>query len=262
MSRPTDVRIDSHLIRERDALVVYGDFRFLLQDLDLHLLSQGVQHDAFTRHVLADGLTALGLHLSSRPPDEYVGWTVSIQKPLMNLFFTGSLDSGCIVGRAFLEGVEPRQDNTFISQTNRGFGDAQLSSVSVQSVDLFEMVEEFYRQSEQKEARYFHEEPAVALLVALPGADLEWIGSVGTREVFSLPGSAQVEHLATRHLSFRCGCDRNKIAGILVGAYGASPETLFSQDAEIEVECPRCAGKITVTREEYDRILNEVKDSN
>lgn len=253
MNAANEVLLETHLIRGRDTLVVYASFCPLLEDLDFHLLSLGIQHDALTRQILGDGLTALGLHLATRPVEEYVGWTVSIQKPMMNLFFTGTADTGCIVGRAFLDGVEPRPDNVFISQSKRDVGEPQLSNISVAGIDVFAMVEQFYEQSEQKVGRFFHRELDHAFLLSLPGAKREWLEQVETDEVFEQRACSRVEHLSTRPLHFRCGCD----AGILVGAHGRSPEALFSEDREVEVECPRCAATILVNREDYENLLRE-----
>jgi molecular chaperone Hsp33 len=248
-------QVRCYLVRPRETLLILGDLSPVVHDLDLHILSCGLTYEPLVRQLIADGLLALSLHLVSRPPDEYVGWTVSIQElePAVNLFFTGSAGAGHAVGRAFLENIEPRDESVFFCQAKRREGEPQLSSVAVSGIDLYGMVEQFYEKSEQKLARYFHREERVALVLALPNADREWIRALGVEQVFGLPESAGVNLLSERRLIFRCGCDREKIAGVLVGAYGSHPEALFSSEEEVIVECPRCAAQYSIRRDDYER---------
>ena len=241
-----------YLIREHDVLAFYGDFRPLGVDLDLHILSCGLQYDPLARQLLLDGLIALALHLCARPAGEHVGWTVSIQRPAMNLFFTGDASETTVVGRVFLGGVEPRSHNVLISQTTSVHSEARRSSVDVEGIDIFAMVERYYRQSEQRPARFFASEAQSALVLGLPDADGRWIANLSDREVFRLPSRGE-GLLSRRRVSLRCGCDRLKITNALVGIYGGMTDDLFRSDPAVEVECPRCGARVVVTRGDYDR---------
>jgi molecular chaperone Hsp33 len=171
----------------------------------------------------------------------------------MNLFFTGDFDAGTVIGRAFLEGIEPRPENVLISQLRTSHGEVRTSSVSVRGIDIFAMVERYYAQSEQRLARFLHLESRAVLILGLPHADVRWIRSLQPEAAFRLPRRRSVKLLARRRILLRCGCDREKIAGVLVGVYGPAPEALFSQDSSVEVDCPRCGARLTVTRTDYER---------
>jgi hypothetical protein len=96
---PDRSRFLSYFDRDHDVLLSVGDPRAIHRDLELHLLAIGVEHDAETLQLLKDGLAALALYMVSRPRFEAFGWTFSFQEPPLNLFFTGSVDDGKIVGR-------------------------------------------------------------------------------------------------------------------------------------------------------------------
>jgi molecular chaperone Hsp33 len=251
---PHTTEVESYLVRRRDALAVYGDFRPLLRDLELHSLAWELHYDPLVLQLLADGLTALGLHLASLPPNQFVGWTVSIQEPPVNLFFAGDSGSGAVVGRAFLEGVEPRPENLFVAQLKSPDSEPRRSTVPVDGIDIYGMVEHYYTRSEQRLARFLHDGPRAVLILALPQADAAWIRSLAPEAAFQLPREREVKLLARRHLTWRCGCDREKLANVLVGAYGSAPEALFKEEERVEVECPRCGALLAVSRDEYERV--------
>src|SRR2546427_970759 len=144
-----------YLNRKRDVFLSFGDSRPIHRDLDLHLLSIGVSHDAFVLKLLKDGLSALALYQVSLPRFETFGWTISLQDPRVNLFFTGSARESAVVARAFLEGVQPASKNLFFTQVSRPFGELQTSSVEVEGTDVFSIVEQYAMKSDQQLIRYF-----------------------------------------------------------------------------------------------------------
>ncbi|HLU49993.1 MAG TPA: hypothetical protein VK116_17965, partial [Planctomycetota bacterium] len=122
----------SYLVRDREVVATLTDFTPVIREMELHFLTLGVQYDPFVFQLLTDGITALALHLSSRPLDEHTAWTVSIQNPWpVNLFFAGSSRFESVVARAFLENVRERDRNVFVSQTRREFGKEQTSYIDV-----------------------------------------------------------------------------------------------------------------------------------
>jgi hypothetical protein len=247
-------RLKKYLLADREAVVVLGDFSPLIEDLDLHILSCGLNYDGFVRQLLADGVSALALHLTLRPRDEYVGWTVSIQKPEpLNLFFTGNSGSSSVAGRAFLEGVEPRDENVFVAQVKRGLGELRASTVAVEGVDLYGMVEAYYEQSEQNLARFFHRSQGpVAMVAALPDADPDWLRGLDGEAVFAVPSLDQAKLLAAWDFSFRCGCDASKVGLDLFGLTRGHPELLFASEDEVTVDCRRCGASYRFTRRDYE----------
>ncbi len=252
MTIPNATSVESFLLPDRDVLALFGDFAPLQRDLELHLVSNGITYDPFVRTLLSDGLIALGLHVASRPVDEHVGWTVSIQDPLLNLFFAGSSSTESLVGRAFVheEEIKVRDTNLFVCESKREHGDRQESYIEVSGLDVFAMAEKFYRESEQKLGRFFHGDGEVGLLVTLPDAEGDWLPSTTAEEVFELRKEKKMRFLATRKFIFGCGCNGQKIGASLATIYGENLDELFGEDERLEVECPRCGSSIGLTRED------------
>ncbi len=241
--------------RRRNALLAIGDPSPLHRDLDLHLLSTGIRHDDLTLHLLRDGLSALACYLVSRPRFESFGWTIGIQKPPLNLFFTGSATERTVVGRAFRGAVKRAPRNVFISQTTRPFVGVQTSKVEVEGIDIFAMVEQFCRRSDQQPGRYFHVgDPRVAFLLSLPDVEAPWFCSVGASEAFALEKGIDSKLVSEQTVGFRCGCDIDCIARVVAEVYRENPGELFRGESSIEAECPRCGAKHTVTRERFQAV--------
>ena len=57
------------------------------------------------------------------------------------------------------------------------------------------------------------------------------------------------KQLETRRFRFHCGCNLQKILPVLA-AWREKPDELFTNDDTIIVQCPRCAKKYTVTRQD------------
>lgn len=149
--------ITSYIATSRDALIVAGDLRPLHRDLDLHILSLDSRPDGLILSLLRDGLAALALYMCSRPKFESLGWTINLQRPLLNLFFTGSPRDGTVVGRAFTRDVERAESGRFFVQAKRPFGEPQTSAVPAEGVDIYSMVERLCAQSDQLPGRFFHD---------------------------------------------------------------------------------------------------------
>jgi molecular chaperone Hsp33 len=240
------------LIRGHDVVAYLGDFRPLVEDFELHLMSYSLEVDPFARQLVADGLAALGLHMLSRRRDEHVAWTISVQEPPVNLFFTADVGASTLVGRAFLDGVEPYEHNLFFSEVKIGNGAPTRSTISVDGVDVFNIVEKYYERSEQRPSRFFQRENDVLMMQSLPDTDLEWLAELDGSKAFALLEEEQTEFLETRKLRWRCGCDKRKILGILASLYRDSPDQLFGADEAVYAQCPRCGSQFIVGREEFD----------
>jgi molecular chaperone Hsp33 len=238
-----------YLDRSRDVSLAYGDPAPLHRDLDLHLLANGIAYDDFTRNGVRDGLSALALIIVSRPRFATFGWTLSLQAPARNFFWTGSASEGTVVGRAFLENVQESPRNLFFVQTSRTFGDLQTSSVEVEGTGVFSIVEQFCERSDQQPARFFNRGDRVALLTVFPDGDREWVRAAGAPEIFEREGTEDLKLIGEKEIVFRCGCDRDRIASILATLYRDAEEDLFQGDGEVEAECPRCGAKHVISRE-------------
>lgn len=249
---PEGMVLRGHIDLQRNVLIAEGDPRPLHRELEFHLLSIGVKHDPLTTQLLSDGLGAMALYMLARPRFATFGWTVSLREPPLALFFTGSLTERRVIARAFLENVTATPRNLFYAQTSRPFSPLQCSTVEVDGIDIFAMVEKYSRQSDQQPARYFHEDDGrAAILLELPDADRTWFADVEGPELFALADSRSLKRIAETEILLRCGCDTAKIARVIADANGGQLDALFENDEALEVECPRCGTQHQIRREHF-----------
>lgn len=254
-ARANDSGFTSVLVPDHDVLLVEADSTQLSQDLDLHILSCGLKYDPLVRQLLEDGLLALAFHILTRPGEETVGWTISLQKPALNLFFTGHAAEGYVAGRGFAGGVRRREQNLFLAQVSRPRNTPRLSTLSVEGLDIFAMVEAYYERSEQRPARFFHQNRRIIFGQPLPGADPAWLAALQSPTAFELAKADSSRVLCRRHVSFTCGCNTERILEVVSKVYGKDSSTLFGVDPAVHIECPRCAAGYRLPREEYEKYV-------
>ena len=252
------IEIRCYFVRERNALLVRGDFSPIYTDFYLHLMQQQIRYEDGLDDWLKDGLAALTLHLASRPRNEAVAWTLSWQKPLQNLFVTGSNIHGNITGRVFTKDVRKRNENLFVSQVMREGEEARQSMITVDQPNLFSVAETFYEQSEQRRARYFaHGEEDFVLVTAQPECDLEWLESLTDESIRNIDETETLSLLEKREFRFNCGCSIEKIFPIIAGMNKVSLDEMFGGDETIAASCPRCGARYTVTREALEAYIEQ-----
>lgn len=253
-----NARFRSCLDRQRNALITRGSARPLRRDLELHLFSIGVEQDPEPLQLLGDGLAAMALYMLSRPRFDHFGWTIHLESPFINLFVAGSVRDRTVVGRAFTEGVHPSGRNLFYCQTSRPFGDLHTSSVEVQGSDIFRILEQYCRDSDQQPVRLFRgSDGEVLLLAAFPEVEEEWFHVVDGAELFERALDDRLKLIADVEVAFSCGCDLERIVKLVADLYRDEPEDLFRGDPLVEVECPRCGTLHRVARQQFDAALED-----
>lgn len=250
------LEIRTSFVRNRNALVARADLSELYVDYYLHLAANGLkpapQHDAMFKRALAGFV----LHAASRPRDELTAWTMNFQTPPVNLFLTGDNETGTATGRIFAENVRELPENVFYSDVVRGREPKRRSAVSFTGADPLIAVEKFYAQSEQRLARYFQTgEEEFALVTEHPDCDLGWLRSLTTEQVKDLDKSETLSLLETRVVRWHCGCNQARMLEVLAPAMRSDPAELFGADEKIEIRCPRCAARYTVTREAMEAFV-------
>ncbi len=255
-AEPVEVRC--YFVRERNALLVRGDFSPVYTDFYLHLMQQQIRYEDGLDDWLKDGLAALTLHLASRPWNESVAWTLSWQKPLQNLFVTGSNIHGNVTGRVFTRDVRERDKNLFVSQVSREGEEPRQSMITVDQPNLFAVAESFYEQSEQRRARYFaHGEEDFVLVTAQPECDMEWLESLTDESILTIDQTETLSLLEKREYRFGCGCNIEKIFPIIAGMDKVSLDDMFAGDETLAASCPRCGARYTVTREALEAYIEQ-----
>jgi molecular chaperone Hsp33 len=254
------LEVRTYYVRNRNAMVARADFGDLFVDYYLHLSANQIQvspeHDEMFKRALA----AFTLHCGSRPWNEMIAWTINFQQPLVNLFLTGDNDTGAITGRVFSENVKEGPHNLFFSDIVRGTQPKRRSMVTFDGSDPIAAVEKFYTQSEQRGAKYFQlAEEEWVMVTEHPDCDLEWFNSLTTDKLRTLDSSDTLVLLERRIHRWHCGCNQDRMMEVLAPTMKHDPDALFGDDAKIEIRCPRCGARHTVTREAMEAFVSAKK---
>lgn len=244
------LEVNTHFVRQRNALVARADLGVLFVDYYLHLSQHGIkpapEHDALFKRALA----AFVLHTASRPRNELTAWTINFQEPRVNLFLTGDNELGTVAGRIFDENVKELPENIFYADVVRGRAEKRRSAVTFTGADPIVAAEKFYQQSEQRLARYFQiGEEEWAMVSEHPDCDLAWLEALTPEAMRDLAKHETLGFLEKRVCRWHCGCNQAKLMEVLAPAMRTDPSGLFGDDEKIEIRCPRCAGRYTLTRE-------------
>jgi molecular chaperone Hsp33 len=250
------LEVRTYFVRNRSALLARADFGDLFVDYYLHLSANQIrvapEHDAMFKRALA----AFTLHSCSRPWNEMTAWTINFQNPLVNLFLTGDNDTGAVTGRVFDENVKELPENLFYSDVVRGNQPKRRSTVTFEGIDPIAAVEKFYTQSEQRGARYFQlAEEDFAMVTEHPDCDLAWFNSLTTEQVRTLDTTDTLVLMERRIYRWHCGCNQQRMMEVLAPTMRQDPEGLFGDEQKIEIRCPRCGARHTITREAMEAFV-------
>lgn len=244
------LEVRTYFVRNRNVLLARADFGDLFVDYYLHLGANDIKvepaHDAMFKRALV----AFTLHSASRPWNELTAWTINVQQPLVNLFLTSDNDTGAVTGRVFDENVKEGPENLFFSDVVRAQQPKRRSVVTFEGDDLIQAVEKFYDQSEQRGARYFQlGEEDFAMVTEHPDCDLAWFRALTQERVGRLDQEETLVLMERRIYRWHCGCNQERMMEVLAPTMRHDPEELFAGDPKIEIRCPRCGARHTITRE-------------
>lgn len=240
--------VHSLFVRKRNCLLLRADFSPLFVDYYLHLMQHGLRNRETEDTMLKQLMAFFTLHLVSRPWKEYHAWTLNIKTPtLANYFVSGSSLSEDVVARAFTEGVREPEANMLFAQDMRPDRETRTSVITLPGTSVANWVEDYYRQSEQRQARAFAlEGDSFALLTAQPDADHDWLSELTADGAAHLDESEELHPLETRRFTFRCGCTVEKILPVLRAMHRDFADQL-SEQGYLEASCPRCGAVYHIT---------------
>ena len=133
----------------------------------------------------------------------------------------------------------------------KGF-EPRYSVVPIPGTSPARWVEEFYKQSEQRNARCIElPDECYTMVTAQPDADEEWLNSLTREKMAHLEEDEDTRVLETRRFRFYCGCTLDRILPTLK-ALQEREEDLFQGEEALEVTCPRCAAIYRVTKENLE----------
>ena len=246
-------KVESIFVRGRNCLLVRADFTPIFTDYYLHLMDIGERHPETLDTPMKELVAMLTLHLTARPWAETIAWTANLRAPRVNFFATGSSTNEYITGRLFTEDVREPDRNFLYAQTTMKGEKPRLSTIEVQSTSPLEWIRHFYDQSEQRPGRAFKlDDDTFALVAAQPDFDEEWFENLTNEEVARITEIEETKVLETRKFKFDCGCSVERILPTL-NAWREKPEELFENDDQLQLQCPRCAKKYIITREDVTR---------
>ncbi len=242
--------IESVFVRERNALLLRGQFTPIYTDYYLHLMQHSIRHCEELDQMLKDQLAMAVLHLVARPWAETVAWTANLRAPRINLFVTGGSTQESITGRIFTEDVREPDRNLFYAQTTApSLSEPRNSTMEIVGKDPVKWIEQYYAQSEQRPARAFRlADENFALIAAQPDCDMDWLESLDLDMMKSIDEKEQIKLLETRKFRFNCGCTLERILPAL-GGWKDRPGDLFGEADQISIQCPRCGASYMVTRD-------------
>ena len=261
VSTPVDlaepgIEVRTHFVRGRNVLVARAALSEFYVDYYLHMGKHGVKPAEANDAVFKRGLAAFVLHCASRPRNEMTAWTINLQEPRVNLFYTGDNEMGAIIGRMFDENVKEFPENLFYSDVVRGREPRRRSVVPFQGGDPITGVEEFYTRSEQRPVRFFQlAEEEFALVTEHPDCDQAWFAALDAETVRNIEVKESCALMETRVYRWHCGCNQERMMEVLAPVMRTDGDGLFGADQTVTIQCPRCAARHTVTREALEAFV-------
>lgn len=245
--------VERTILRDHDAMLAVGDFGALFEAYHRHARRWDLPLDPLGLVMMHQALAGACLQLAFRVVEETSAWTLNVGRPPLNLFVTGGSTDHTVTGRYFVDDVKTEADNRLFVQRSHPQREAARSVITVDGIDVLGVFEQYYRSSEQLAARLVelstHE---MAMVLALPGADAQWLESLDVAAVRALHANAS-EPIDGRTFRFDCGCDGDRIVTAMVQMFGADPDEVFQGDEGLEVQCPRCGARWWIDRELFDR---------
>jgi len=130
------------------------------------------------------------------------------------------------------------------------------SAVSFDDADPIKAAEKFYRQSEQRIARYFQiAEEEFALISEHPDCDVNWLNALTVDQVRTLDTTETLVPVERRVYRWHCGCNQERMLEVLAPTMKQDPQGLFGDDEKIEIRCPRCGARYAITREAMEAFV-------
>lgn len=256
------LEIRTSFVRGRNALVARATFTELYVDYYLHRSTHHLQYAEQLDAMFKRGLAGFVLHCASRPWNEMTAWTINFQDPLANLFFTGDNETGAITGRVFVDDIKVLPQNLFYTDIVRGRQPKRRSTVSFTGNDPLAAAETFFAQSEQRPARFFEiGEEDFVLVSEHPDCDDEWFAALNTDSVRTLDQEETLAPLERRIYRWHCGCNQQRMMEVIAPVMRSQggEEDLFGDAETIQMPCPRCAARHTITREAMEAFIGKEK---
>jgi molecular chaperone Hsp33 len=250
------IEIRSHFVRSRNAVVIRATLSELYVDYFLHLAAHQLKPASGHIALFKDALAAFVLHCTARPRYEMIAWTLHFEDPPVNLFLTADTEEESVTGRILADNVREMGGNHLYADVVDHNKPPRRSAVPFEGASAFRAAEAFYRQSEQRPARFFATAPEeFAMVCSHPDCDTAWFETLTADTVRDLDKTETLSLLERRRYAWRCGCNQQKLLRVLAPVMRKDPAGLFGDDPTVQVSCPRCAAKHAITREAMEAFI-------
>lgn len=242
--------VQSIFVRQKNCLLLRADFSPLFVGYYLHLMQHALHPPQEKVETFKQLLAFFTLYVVSRPWNEHHAWTLNVKEPeKANYFLAGSSLTQDVVGRIFTEDVRDTDVTMLYAQNICRDRETHTSVIPLNADTPSAWVEEFFRSSEQRQARAFVGEGDIFyLLTAEPDADYDWLHELTAGRVAHIEDEEETKLLETRRFTYRCGCSAERIIPV-VRAMMKDFADVLSEQGKLEVSCPRCGASYTITRD-------------
>lgn len=250
------VQVDRWFLGDRDFMLMEADFGDLFaaqrQWLSSYRLNVPPEEALPTVQQVLAAIVLWGTFL---PNGTTTAWSLLLPRRQWRLFVAA--DSGevrCISRWSPFEHEHRHHEPLMDCQTRRRGEPVTRSVFEPEEEDAVGIVRQFFRQSQQTPGRLFFDADAQRgqMLVALADKDEAWFASLEARDRADLLRHEELGHMArigdAQPWLFDCGCTAERVRQAILGAVGIDPDTLFGEDHEVEVECPRCGREYVIER--------------
>jgi hypothetical protein len=200
-------------------------------------------------------LSAVCTWVTFQPNDSMAAWTLALPVQRWRIFVAADASERTCIARWSPYGASGGPDHPlFDAQLRRRGAPVQQSTIDPSGSTAMGLIAEFFARSHQNPGKFFYDprEEIAQMLVAVADHDLAWLRALdGIPEGELIPES----HLPPRHpihqpqfLQYQCGCTSERIRKVVLSAAGGNVSAVFGNEAEVEVECPRCGRSVALRR--------------
>ena len=107
----------------------------------------------------------------------------------------------------------------------------------------------------EKCGHYARWEEDFALVTEHPDCDLAWFRALTPEKMSELDQTETLVLMEQRICRWHCGCNQDRMMEVLTPTMKQDPESLFGDEPKLEIRCPRCGTRHTITREALEAFV-------
>jgi len=244
-------KVDTFVDRTRHAVSAVGHFDPLFQSYLDHAAKVDALPTPAMLPLVRSALAGSALHLSLLPRDQHCSWTLNFREPLCNVFVAGDNDSFQLTARSFDKNIETIEgSNRIFVEMQRPRLPVSRSVAEFDTTDVLGAFEGYFQRAVQIRARLFaFADGRCALIEGLPTVDEPWLEALDSGSAAAYLAS-DLEEMESRSYEFGCGCNQERLIGVLRSMSEEAGNELFDDRDMLEAECPRCGQGYEISRKD------------